>query len=244
MGKIEDALQKLEAVEDPTARALEVAGLISTVFKLRQVVVVLTGELAFSSYANTTRPEPEVELAPFAGKLTPRLLQEVMGGQLRAEGELRRWTVAGIPVRFQGEITLAARDLCRDLRTEFGVVKLVPAEEITADRILAAVYPGFNPVANQEALTLLTNGLVNAFKMDWAVLGKICHQPDYHVGEELAQLRVLAKQGADAMGLTPDQTGELPRIRSQKEATGELPPLRMPEAGGAEPAAGTESTAL
>ena len=92
---------------------------------------------------------------------------------------------------------------------------LVPAEEMTAERILASIYPVANPVAHREAIQLLINALTEAFRMDWVALRKICYLPDYRVGEELSQFRTEAKQRADTLGLTTDPvdgkaTGKLP----------------------------------
>jgi hypothetical protein len=215
MSKIDQAMAALGQIEDQTERALELAGLISTLFKLRGVVLVVTGELAYASYADAPLPHPEVELAPLTGKLAPRLAQEIMSGQLGGEGAIGRWVVADIPVRLFNELDLSMRELCRDFNTDHGVVKLIPAEEITAERILASVFPVANPVAHREAIRLLINGLTDAFRMDWIALRKICYQPDYRVGEELAQLRTEAKQRADTLGLTTDPvdgkaTGKLP----------------------------------
>jgi hypothetical protein len=217
MGKIDEAMTTLLQIEDRTERALELAGLISTLFKLRGVILVVTGELAYASYADAPATNPELELAPFTGKLLPRLAQEIMSGQLGGEGAIGRWVVAGIPVRLYNEFSLSMRELCRDFNTDHGVVKLSPAEEITADRILASVYPVANPVAHREAIRLLINGLTDAFHMDWVALRKICYLPDYRIGEELAQFRAEAKQRADTLGLTTDPidgraTGKLPEF--------------------------------
>jgi len=208
MGRIDDALLSLEGIEDGTERALQLAGLISTLFKIRGVVLIVTGQLAYDSYANTASSEPELELAPLVGKWTCRTLQEIMVGQLHAEGSLYRWKTGGIPIRFQHDPGLTLRDLCRDYTTDHGMVKLFPVEELAAQRILAAVHPVPNPTARQEAQQLLINGLTDAFKMDWTALRNLCHQPDYRVGEELAQMRSAAKQEADALGLGVDSIGQ------------------------------------
>jgi hypothetical protein len=217
MGKIDEAMTTLVQIEDRTERALELAGLISTLFKLRGVILVVTGELAYASYADAPAEEPELELAPFTGKLLPRLVQEIMSGQLGGEGAIGRWVVAGIPVRLHNEFSFAMRELCRDFNTDHGVVKLIPAEELAAERILASVYPVANPVAHREAIRLLINGLTDAFHMDWTALRKICYLPDYRVGEELSQFRAEAKQRADTLGLTTSPvdgkaTGKLPEF--------------------------------
>ena len=209
MGRIDEAIITLKGIEDATERALQLAGLISTLFKIKGIALVVTGQLAFDSYANSASDMPELELAPLAGKLTPRILLEVLRGQLDAKGSsLYNWRVADIPIRFHQDIAIAYRELCRDFMTDHGVVKLLPAEEITADRILASVYPVPDAEAQTQARLLLINGLTEAFHMDWTVLHKICHLPEYRVGEDLAKMRMAAKRDVDAIGAEPDAIGE------------------------------------
>jgi hypothetical protein len=225
MGRIDDAIQTLEGMEDGTERALQLAGLISTLFKIKGVILVVTHQLAFDSYADAESEKPEVELAAFAGKLAPRTILEVMRGQLYAKGSIARWTVAGIPVRLQDDTVIAHRELCRDFTTDHGVVKLVPVEEITADCILAAVYPEPDPEAQARAHLLLVNGLAEVFHMDWTVLQSLCDRPEYRVGEELARMRLAAKKDVDASGSEPDHIGE----------TTALPSVEAPPKEGARP---------
>jgi hypothetical protein len=231
MGRIDDALLTLEGISDPTERALQLAGLISTLFKIKGVVLVLTNQLAFDGYANTMSERPEIELAVIGGELAPRDILDVMRGQLRGAGSLYRWTVAGTPVRLESSAVIAHRKLCRDFTTDLGVVKLVPAEEITADYILASVHPEPDPDAEARAHLLLVNGLADAFHMDWTVLHALCHRPSHRIGEELARMRLAAKRDVDAMGAGRDHIGEtvvLPTVTSASiEAT--EPPAEISE---------------
>jgi hypothetical protein len=214
MGRIDDAIRRLEGIEDGTERALQLAGLISTLFKIKGVILVVTNQLAFDGYANTASEKPEVELAAFAGTLAPRTILEIMRGQLYARGSLYHWTVAGIPVRLHNDTVIVHRDLCRDFTTNHGVVKLLPVEEITADCILAAVHPEPDPEAQTRAHLLLTNGLAETFHMNWTVLHNLCHRPDYRVGEELARMRLAAKKAVDASGTARDHIGETSALPS------------------------------
>jgi hypothetical protein len=211
MSRLREAMSTIAAIDNLPHRSVELAGLISTLFRVRGVELIVTGQLAFDSYADRTSPDSELELAAFAGQLTPRLLQEIMGGELEAEGSLTRWTLLGIPIQFRFESSLALRNLCREMTTEHGIVRLWPAEEIAAERVLAAVFPSANPAAERDALALLTNALIDAFDMDWIALRKLCHEPQYRVGEELSELRVQAKKNADTLGLTKDPFGYAPR---------------------------------
>jgi hypothetical protein len=215
MGRVDDAIRTLEETEDGMERALQLAGLISTLFKIKGVVLVVTGQMAFNGYANAESDQPNLELAAFAGKLAPRTILEIMRGQLYATGSLFHWTVAGIPVRFQQDAGILCPELCRDFTTDHGVIKLVPVEEITANYILAAVYPEPDAEAHTRAHQLLFNGLTDAFQMNWTMLHSLCHLPDYRVGEELAQMRLAAKKDVDAQGLARDHIGEtsvLPKV--------------------------------
>jgi hypothetical protein len=217
MGRIDDAIRTLEGMEDGTERALHLAGLISTLFKIKGVVLVVTHQLAFDSYANTASEKPEVDLAAFAGELAPRAILEIMRGQLAGRGSLYHWTVADIPVRFQNDTVIVHRDLCRDITTDLGMVKLLPVEEITTDYILAAVHPEPDPEAEARAQLLLANGLAEVFEMNWTVLNNLCHRPGYRVGEELARLRLAAKRVVDASGTGRDHVGEtsvLPKVEA------------------------------
>jgi hypothetical protein len=216
MGRIDDALLTLAGIEDTTERAMQLAGLISTLFKLKGVVLIVTGQLAFDSYANAVSDKPELELATFSGDPAPRTVLEIMRGQLRSEGSLHHWEVADIPVRFLGEVTIIYRELCRDFVTDLGVVKLMPAEEITAGRILAAVYPEPNTESQTQVRLLLINALSEAFQMDWTALQTICHRAEYRVGEELAQMRLAAKKDVDAIGAAPDQMGRTPAFAPEE----------------------------
>jgi hypothetical protein len=224
MGRIDDAIRSLEGMENETERALHLAGLISTLFKIKGVVLVATHQLAFDSYAGTASEKPEVDLAAFAGDLAPRTVLEIMRGQLYAKGSTYRWNVAGIPVRFHDDTVIAHRDLCRDYTTDHGVIKLVPVEEITADWILAAVHPAPDAEAQRRAHRLLVNGLTEAFDMNWTVLHALCHRPEYRVGEELAQMRLAAKREVDATGRGRDHIGETAVLPSIKAAPGEETP--------------------
>jgi hypothetical protein len=220
MGRIDDALQSLEVTESGTERGLQLAGLISTLFKIKGVVLVVTHQMAYDSYAGTDSANPELDLAFFAGEIAPRTILEIMRGQLHGKGTLYHWLVAGIPVRFQNDAVIAYRELCQDVTTDHGVVKLLPVEEITADCILASVHPEADPEAHAQAHLLLVNGLAEDFEMDWTVLHTLCHRPDYRVGEELAKMRLAAKREVDSSGKARDHIGDstvLPRVTAPAE---------------------------
>jgi hypothetical protein len=208
MGRIDEAIQHIKQIEDGTERAFQMAGLISTLFKIKGVALIVTGQLAFEIYANAASDRPAVELSLFSGQPSPRTVLDVMRGQLHAKGGLGRWTVEGIPVRLLGAAHIAHPELCRDFTTDHGIVKLMPVEEITVECILAAGHPEPDFEAQTRARLLLINGLTEAFQMDWATLQTLCDHPDYRVGDELAKMRTAAKKDVDAMSSAPDHVGQ------------------------------------
>jgi len=208
MGRIDEAIQHIEGIGDGTERALQTAGLISTLFKIKGVALIVTGQLAFEIYANAASDHPAVELSLFSGQPAPRTVLDIMRGQLHAKGGLGRWTVAGIPVRLLGTAHVVYPDLCRDFTTDHGVVKLMPVEEVTVECILASIHPELDFEAQTRARLLLINGLTEAFQMDWATLQTLCDQPDYRVGDDLAKMRMSAKKDVDAMSSAPDHVGQ------------------------------------
>lgn len=221
MGRIDDALLTLKGMPLGTERALQLAGLISTLFKINGVVLVATGQLAFHGYADTRYDAPEIDLAPLTGTLPPRTVLEIMRGQVHAKGSIYSWNVGRIPVRFHESVKILNPNLCRDFTTHHGVVKLVPVEEITADYILASVFPEPDAAAYVRAHRLLFNGLSESFEMNWPVLSTLCHRPEYRVGDDLAQMRAEAKKDVDAQGKGRDHiggaSGPLPKLEAMSE---------------------------
>ena len=197
MSKVDEALDKIKAVEDATERALFVGALITTLLKLKGVMPIIVGQTALDCYSNVSHGRDELLLAFFSGKPTPRMLQEVLGEQLKGEGGVWRWRIANINVRFSGDVYTEQRELCRDFQTDYGIAKLVPAEELIAERVLAAVYPRENIEARQEAKQLMVGALMETFLIEWPVLQKICDSPGYRVGEALAVIRAETKKEID-----------------------------------------------
>jgi hypothetical protein len=226
MGKIEEAKFLLENIEDRTERSLQLAGLLATLFKIKGIVLVVVGQLAFDSYANAPSNTPELDMAVLSGKLLPRTELEIMREQLDAKGVLHHWNMAGISIRFQTDSTVLYPDLCRDFMTDHGVAKLAPVEEITAESILTGYYPVADWEAQTRARLLMINALTNAFQMDWTVLHQICHRPEFRIGEELAKMRLAAKKDVDAVGGTADQVGHASNAKplSQVSLSGPMPP--------------------
>lgn len=198
MGKVDEALLQIESIKDWTERAMTLGGLASTLLRLKGVTGIIVGRLAFDIYMGNSNEQEELIIATHTGRFTPRILQEVFGEQLHGTGKMWNWKVADTTVKLTGEAVIERKDLCRDFQTDFGVVKLVPLEELIAERILASFYPKPNEQARFEAKRLLTLGLAESILVDWQVLQELCNSQIYRAGEQLAALRTEAKQEVDA----------------------------------------------
>jgi hypothetical protein len=197
MGKIDEALIRIESIKDPTERAMTLGGLASTLLKLKGVTPIIVGRLAYDIYLGNTDQQKELILATYSGRFTPRVLQEIFGEQLRGTGLIWKWRIASTDVRITGEALLERKELCRDFRTDYGVVKLIPVEELLAERLLASFYPKPNEQARYEAKRLLMLGLAESLPLDWPALQELCNSELYRAGEQLASLRTEAKQEVD-----------------------------------------------
>lgn len=197
MGKIEDSLTAIQAIEDSTERAMALGGLISTLFKMRGIVPVMVGRLAYDCYVGDINTGRDLVLGTFNGVHQPRVLQEVLGEQLQGEGMIWNWYIAAVAVEIRPDFVSTQKDLCRDFQTDYGIIKLMPLEELIAERVLASYYPRPNDTARSEAKRLMAMGLANVYDIKWPVLQEMCNSNAYRVGEQLAELRGEAKQDVD-----------------------------------------------
>lgn len=215
MSKIDEALSEIEKIKDWTERAMTLAGLVTTLLKLKGVTPIIVGRLAYDTYLGNTNEQEELILATFSGRLTPRILQEVFGEQLHGVGMTWKWKVANTTVKLTGDVVIEHRELCRDFQTDFGVAKLIPVEELLAERILASFYPRPHEQARSEAKRLLVLGLAGSLVMDLHALQELCNSHKYRAGEQLAELRTEAKKEVDSV-LAAEQT---PSTSSPTEST-------------------------
>lgn len=234
MGKVDEALEKIQSIEDNTERALQLAGLISTLLKIKGVLPVIIGQTALDCYLNVANGTDQLQLGIHTGKINPRLMQEVFQDQLKGKGMLSEWRICNIDIKVEEEFSSQNRELCRDFTTEYGIVKLVPAEDLTAARIWAAFYPHPNPETMEEAKVLLMYALAGHFVMDWAALENVCVA--FKVGEKLERLRNEAQeelttmqgQEGSAAAEEPAPGADAPPVPNSKKETSKVPAMANP----------------
>lgn len=198
MGKVDEALLQIESIKDWTERAMTLGGLVSTLLKLKGVTPIIVGRLAYDTYLGNSNEQEELILATLSGRVSPRILQEVFGEQLRGTGIMWKWKVANTVVKMTGEAVIERKELIRDFQSDYGVVKLLPVEELCAERVLASFYPKPHEQSRYEAKRILMLGLAETLVIDWQALQELCNSERYRAGEQLAALRTEAKQEVDS----------------------------------------------
>jgi hypothetical protein len=199
VSKIDEALARIEATEDTSERAFQLAGLVSTLLKIKGIVPVVIGQTALDCYTNGQNGGRVLNLSVFSGTLNPRIMQEVFGEQLHGKGLLTEWEVAGITIRLEEEFISEHRDLCRDFKSDFGIVKLMPAEDLTAAKLWQATRPEVGEAALLQAKALLINALAETFIMDWDILERVCASPPFQVESLLVQMKLEAEEDLAAI---------------------------------------------
>jgi len=198
MSKIDDALLNISRIGDSTERALAAGGLISTLLRIKNVQPVVVGQLAYECYAQAVDSHPSITFHTKTPHLPMRIIYEVMSEMLQASGHQRDWNLLGVEVHFGGQFISNYQELCRDVQTDFGIVSLMPVEQLVADMIVAANEPHVDAVAIHRAKRLMGLAMNDVFSLDWSKLRAIADSENYRVGELTAQLRQQTKAELDA----------------------------------------------
>jgi hypothetical protein len=147
--KIKTALADITAEQDPTIKALKLASLCSTIFGERGIYLVVVGGSAIEFLTDGAYASGDVDLCIGSGPLPHVRERQGLMAQLGAEGGPRSWRVAGLFVDILGSLETFARTPRRKLAAPYGVVELVPPEELLIERILVSVYPQAHPPARE-----------------------------------------------------------------------------------------------
>ena len=192
---------RLAGVREETVlhlRHFRLAALLSELFRELGADPVVVGGSAVEFYTNGQYVSGDVDFC-FAGALVPTLAQRAaVMDRLDAEVlGVHKFVVAGVFVDVLGAI----ENLARTPYQEIGAVKLVPIEELAAERVfMATSFPSLNPEREAVARTLLAVVLSDAVEADRAEIRRLADSPAYGVGAELERLtgEVLARMASVA----------------------------------------------
>ena len=181
---IKTALADIGGEKDPTIKALKLASVCSTIFRERGIELVVVGGSAIEFLTEGAYTSGDVDLCISNGRLPAvRERQEVMA-QLKAEGGPRSWRIAGLYVDILGSLESFARTPRRKVAAPYGIVEMVPAEELLVERVLVSVYPQPYAPAAETARKLATLALQGEVQMDWHEVRRLAELPGFRVWPE------------------------------------------------------------
>lgn len=185
--QIHTALAAITAETDPTLKHLQLAGLVSAIFRERGIELVVVGGSAIEFYTEGAYVSGDLDLCLISpARLDIRTRQELMG-RLGAHGGPRNWQVAGQYVDILGEVETLARTPFDELQTPYGPVHLVSLEDLLVERILISVYPERHEPARLCARKLIAVALAGQVEMNWQEARRLAERPEYRILAELEQ---------------------------------------------------------
>ncbi len=186
--QIQKALAEITAETDPTLKHLELASLVSAVFRERGVELVVVGGSAIEFYTEGAYVSGDLDLCLVSpGRLDLRTRQELMG-RLGAVGGPRSWQVAGQFVDLLGEVETQARTPFVQLEAPHGPVQVVSPEDVLVERVLVSTYPQRYEPAELCARKLIAAALAGQVDLDWHEASRLAEQPDYGILPALTRL--------------------------------------------------------
>jgi len=194
---ISRAVEKISSAKDLLEKSMSLCGLVSALFSEAGHELVVVGGSAIEFYTEGSYMSGDVDLCRLSGKIVPMRLQQEIMGRLGGVGGPRSWKVCGLFIDLLGRIEKDSKAPYRELQTEFGIVRLVPVEELLVERILIAVYPQPNPEADLCARKLMVRCLSGTLDVDWNEVERLAKDPCYGVKDALYRLRTEVSRELD-----------------------------------------------
>lgn len=187
--EINAALTDIRLEKDPTLKAQKLASLCSTAFRERGIELVVVGGSAIEFYTDGAYLSGDVDLCVLKSPqpISLRLRQEIMGS-LDGQGGPRSWKVAGLFVDLLGALEVTATTPVRQLQAPYGLINLIPPEELLVERVLISIYPQANEEAQACARQLLAVALAGKMDVDWREVRRLAQLPGYAILPQLKQV--------------------------------------------------------
>jgi hypothetical protein len=186
--RIKVALVDITAERDPTLKALKLASLCSTLFRERGIELVVVGGSAIELLTEGAYTSGDIDLCIRNGVVLDMWQRQELMAPLKAEGGPRSWRVAGLFVDLLGALESSARTPRRKLAAPYGLVELLPPEELLVERVLVSVYPQPYPPARETARKLAAVGLQGRMEMDWQEVERLAGLPGFRTWPECKEM--------------------------------------------------------
>ncbi|MCR5751709.1 MAG: hypothetical protein K6G91_07095 [Kiritimatiellae bacterium] len=175
----------IESTGDLLARAMKLAGLVTTLFREHGIHLVVVGGSAVEFYTEGGYMSGDIDFCRRSLKgPSLRLAKDVLssiGG--RCIG--RNWLVCGLHVDLLGIVESETDKDFRRLETPYGVVSILPPELALVERV-------FYSIDSEECVASARQMMAAALAdetFDWVEAERIAALPEYKVLDELRNMR-------------------------------------------------------
>lgn len=183
--EIAAARSDIEATDDLLARALKLSGLLTTLFRQQGISLVVVGGSAVEFYTEGGYMSGDIDFCRRSLKApTPRQIRDTLvplGGECIG----RNWKVCGLFVDMLGIVEIETSKEFKELKTPYGIVRVIPPELALVERVLYAM-------DSNECVASARQMMASALGdsgFDWQEAERIADLPDFKVLDELRRLR-------------------------------------------------------
>ena len=181
----------IEATGDLLERALELSGLVTTLFAERGFPLVVVGGSAVEFYTEGGYMSGDIDFCRKTLKaIPPRIMQEV-AERLGGKGLGRNWLICGLYVDILGLLESETDLPDRIVQTPYGEVRMLPPELALVERVLFAEQ---DAECVASARQMMAAALKDA-NFDWVEAERLAALQDFSV---LSQMRRLKEEIARA----------------------------------------------
>jgi len=176
----------IESTSDLLARAMKLAGLVTTLFREHGIHLVVVGGSAVEFYTEGGYMSGDIDFCRRSLKgPSLRLARDVLAS-IGGKSVGRSWLVCGLHVDLLGIVESETSKEFRRLETPYGTVVMVPPELALVERVFYAV-DSEDCVAS--ARQMMAAALADD-TFDWTEAERLAASPEYGVLDELRRLKV------------------------------------------------------
>ncbi len=185
---IQSALSDIRGTTDEVAKSLKLAGLVGSLFKEKGWEMITVGGSAIEVYTAGQYMSGDIDMCGKIGVPPPRIRAEVMAS-IGATGGPRSFQINDRWVDILGQVERMSKAPYQSVETAYGLVTLMPVEELLVDRVFTSAYPQANDEAKACAEKLMAVCIRGDVAVDWSEAAKMAGAKEYGIGKEFEEFR-------------------------------------------------------
>jgi len=188
--EIQTALSEIWSTTDEVEKTLKLSGLVGSLFRERGWEMVVVGGSAIEVYTEGRYMSGDIDMCARSEVVMPppRVRAEVMR-LLGATGGPRNFRLRDRWIDLLGRVERMSKALFQHVETPYGLVALMPVEELLVDKVFTSVHPQTNDEERACAEKLMAVCVSGHVAINWDEAAKMAASKEYGVGPELEQLR-------------------------------------------------------